>query len=136
MAGASTKGIRSYGPGKFYTIVDGYAYAATLDGGADEEESYPDGDGWYGLLWVSDGVVDRIREEAADEKDELTDEEEALLDESVAVIFFERSDGIVETEWYDDKKEAEEAWADIEKEMADLEEEGEEEDEEEEEEDD
>jgi hypothetical protein len=28
-------GIRSYGPGKFYKVIDGYAYELTLDGGAD-----------------------------------------------------------------------------------------------------
>ena len=49
---ADRDGIRAYGPGKFYTVLDSYAFGVTLDGGADEEESYPEGGGWYGLLWV------------------------------------------------------------------------------------
>ena len=56
---------------------------------------------------------DRIIEIAVEDEDPLTEEEEDLLDENVAVIFFERSDGIVETNWFADKKEADEEWASI-----------------------
>ena len=61
------------------------------------------------------------------ENRELTEEEEDLLNDNVVVILFERSDGIVEADWFDKKREAEKAWAGIEEEMADIE--GEEEDE-------
>lgn len=111
------KGIRSYGPGKFSTILDSYAYGVTLDGGADEEEGYPEGGGWYGLLWIDGSARDVISTDADNAGETLTPEEEDLLDESVAVIFFERSDGIIETDWFDDKKEAEEHWADIQSEF-------------------
>lgn len=108
------KGIRSYGPGKFYTILDSHAYGVTLDGGADEEATYPqEGSGWFGLLWLSDGVRDVIVTDAEKADEALTEEEEDLLDDSVAVIFFERSDGIVEADWFADKKEAEAEWASI-----------------------
>lgn len=117
--------IRSYGPGKFHKIIDEYVYAMTLDGGADREESYPEGGGWFGFVAIGRKDRDRIREIAYDEHgDQLTDDEEDLLSDAVAIILFERSDGIVEAEWYDDKDEAEEAWFEIEEEF-----EGDEEDE-------
>jgi hypothetical protein len=118
--------IRSYGPGKFVKLIDSYAYELTLDGGPDEEASYGEGNGWYGLLWLDPETRDAVAKVAVDHDDEITPEEEDLLDDSKAVIFFERSDGIVEADWFDDKKEAEEAWAEI---LVDTE--GEEEEEEE-----
>jgi hypothetical protein len=118
---AKAEGIRSYGPGKYSTIIDSYVHGATIDFGADHEESYPEGGGWYGFMALDRDTVERILEDAAEAKDRLTKEEEELLDESLAVILFERSDGIVEVEWYDDLAEAEEAWAEIEEEFADLE---------------
>jgi hypothetical protein len=114
------KGIRSYGPGKFYTILDGYAYEVGLDG-FDEEESYPDGGGSYGLLRLDDSAREAISKTAADNEDQLTKEEEDQLDDSVAIIFFERSDGIVEVDWFDDLAEAEDEWADIEEEFEEME---------------
>ena len=126
------EGIRSYGPGKFHTLIDSYAFEVAGDG-VDEEASYGEGDGWYGLVLLDGPTRKRVAEVAAENKDELTEDEQELLDDSVAVIFFERSDGIVEADWFEDKTKAEEAWTDIE---ADTEEEKEEEEEEEEEEDD
>jgi CO dehydrogenase/acetyl-CoA synthase beta subunit len=128
---AAEDGIRSYGPGKFYTVLDSYAYEVSGDGGADEEASYGEGNGWYGLLWVDKNLSESIREIAKENDDELTEEEEDLLKSSKAVIFFERSDGIVEADWFDTKDEAEKAWANV---LVDTEEGEEEEDDEEEEE--
>jgi len=113
--------IRSYGPGKFSTIIDSYAYEVSLDG-ADEELGYPEGGGWYGLIYLDRETHKRIHEIAEEHDDELTREETELLDDSAAVIFFERSDGIVEAEWFDTQHEAEKAWDEIEEE---FEEEGE-----------
>jgi hypothetical protein len=123
---ASEDGIRSYGPGKFYTVLDSYAYEVSMDGGADEEAGYGEGGGWYGLVWLDDSTRERINEIAVENDDQLTKEEEDLLDTNVAVIFFERSDGLVEADWFDTKKEAEKAWANV---LADTEEENEEEEE-------
>lgn len=120
---ADQDGIRSYGPGKFYTVLDSYAFGVTLDDGADEEESYPEGGGWYGLLWVDESTRNAVRENASEDDDQLTSEEEELLRESVAVIFFERSDGIVSADWYDGRKEAEDEWATIQEEFEESEEE-------------
>lgn len=124
------KGIRSYGPGKFSTILDSHAYGVTLDGGVDEEASYPqEGSGWYGLIWIDDGFRDVVSTDAENADEALTKEEEDLLDDSVAVIFFERSDGIVEVDWFETKKEAEQQWAEILVDTEEDEEEGEEDDE-------
>jgi len=118
------KGIRSYGPGKFYTILDSYAYEVALDG-LDEEASYGDGNGWYGLIWLDKDACERINEIAAENKDQLTEEEEEMLDEHVAIIFYERSDGIVEADWFDDasRDSVMERWQDIEDDTAEEEEE-------------
>lgn len=109
--------IRPYGHGKFSTILDSYAYGLTLDGGADEEESIPDGGGWYGLVLIDDEARNAVHQNAASDGDELTEEEEQKLDESVAVILFERSDGIVETTWFEDEGEAEDAWEEIQEDL-------------------
>jgi hypothetical protein len=122
--------IRPYGPGKFHTVLDSYAYETALDG-IDDEESYPDGDGWYGLLWLDPDTRDRIREIAGNSKNSLNAAEESELDGNAAIIFFERSDGIVEAEWFETRAEAHRAWADI---VSEFEEMGAEEEEEEEEE--
>jgi hypothetical protein len=139
MESVVAKGIRSYGLGKFIKIIDQYIYEVTLDGGADEEAGYSEGSGWFGLVRLDDPTRKRARRIAVENDDELTPEEGDLLDESVAVILFERSDGIVEADWYSDEAEANEVWAEIEEDVEhDGEEEGEgdEDDEEEEDEDD
>lgn len=111
------RGIRSYGPGKFNTIIDSYAYELTLDGHVDEEASYPEGGGWFGFIEVDQAFADRIHEIAKEQKDELTDEEQDLLDESKAIILSENSDGLVAVTWFDDSKEAKEDWTAIEDEL-------------------
>ena len=128
---ANEEGIRSYGPGKFYDIVDSYAHEMTLDGGADEEASLGEGNGWYGLMRVDQAFADRLHEIAKEHGDRLTDDEQELLDDTKAIILYERSDGIVEATWYDDLKEAEKDWAAIEEDTAEEDEEEEPEEEEE-----
>lgn len=126
---ATEEGIRSYGHGKFHNIIDSYIYALTLDGGADREESFDEGGGWYGFVTLDPKDAERVRKAALADHDELTDDEEELLAGSVAVILFERSDGIVEAEWFSDEKEADEEWAAIEEQFEEEPEEEEEEDE-------
>ena len=119
--------------GKFDNNLDSYAHGVTMDGGVDEELSLPDGGGWYGLILLDDDTRKAIRK-AAEEHVALDEDEDACLDESAAVILFERSDGIVEADWFDDKEDAEGAWEEIEEEFEEEEEEHEEEEDEEEEE--
>jgi hypothetical protein len=131
MAGASARGIRSYGPGKFYTLLDSYAYELALDEGVDEEASYGEGEDWYGLVWLDNDARDQIADIAVThDGNQLSGEELDLLNDRMAVIFFERSDGTIEADWFENKKEAEEAWAEIEADTSEEEEEGEEEEEE------
>jgi hypothetical protein len=115
--------IRSYGPGKFNDIIDGYVYAVTLDGGADREESYGEGGGWFGFVEINPSTRERIRELASEDRDRLTKAEEELLEDTAVVILFERSDGIVEADWYSSEAKAEKAWSRIEEEVGGEEEE-------------
>jgi len=91
-----------YGPGKFYTDVDAWLYARSLhDGGGDEILSYDGGGGCYALLILND--------------EERSVVNEIYGDTTEAVIMFERSDGIVEVEYYYTEKEARDVWAMIKK---------------------
>lgn len=112
-----SKGIRPYGPGKYNQLIDSHASAVALDLGSDEELSLEQG-GYYALI-----RVDRAFRKAVEEKEELTDEEYELLRVTEAIIFYERSDGIVEAEWFDDVEEANDEWAAIEEELGEEEEE-------------
>jgi len=107
--------VRSYGSGKFYTILDSYVYDATNHGGADEEESYEDGGGWYGLVNAGPETTKFVMELADDGGEPLNDDEVAELRsvEKGGIILFERSDGIVETEWFTSKAALDNAWAAI-----------------------
>ena len=128
-------GIRSYGPGKFVKLIDSYVYEITLDGDADREVG-DEGDGWYGFVEFNPATVDRIHEIAKENKDQLTGAEEDLLDDTSAVILYERSDGIVEADWFtgfEGKDKADVAWAEVE---AEFEEDDDEEDDDEDEDDD
>ena len=109
--------IRSYGPGKYFKLIDSYLHEITLDGGADEEFSLGDGEGWYGFVTIDPPTVDRIEEIASEADDTLTDDEIALIRKSEAVIFHERSDGIVEADWFSSIQDAREAWTEIEEEF-------------------
>jgi len=122
-------GIRSYGPGKFDTIIDSYAFDVASEFGVDNEESYPEGGGWYGYMAIDAPTEKLVRKIAEKNDDQLTEEEVDLLETSAAVIFFERSDGIVEADWFDNEKKAQKAWAAIEAEFEEEEDGDEDEDE-------
>ena len=110
-----TNGIRSYGPGKFHTIIDSHAYEMALEG-IDEEISIENGGGWYGFMMLGADGAERIKEIAEEAKEPLTEDEENFLRQQAAVIFFERSDGIVEATWYNDELAAKQDWEEIENE--------------------
>lgn len=121
------EGIRSYGPGKFHNVIDEYVYEACLNQGTPDEEISHEGFGWFALLLLDTSARDFIREIAADEGDVLTDEEQDMISESEALILHERSDGIVEVDWYDRPSQAKQVWAELEEELADDEDDGDEE---------
>lgn len=124
--------IRSYGPGKFHTIIDSYVSEVSLDGGFDEELPLDDGS-FYGFARIDDDFRGAVEDVAAAHQDTLTGEEQRLLRDTVAIFFHERSDGIVEVEWYDDQAGADDRWAEIEEHFAEDGEDDEEEEEEDEE---
>jgi hypothetical protein len=99
----------SYGPGKFSTMLDSYAYGLSMDG-VDEEAGSTDTGGWYGLIWLDEAGKKAIAKLASDDEKPLTSEEADLLKSAQAVVFYERTDGIVETEWYERQSEAQENW--------------------------
>jgi hypothetical protein len=87
------------GPGKFSTEADRLLYEASLDGGADDEVSVGDGGGWYGLMAGS-----------------LADIHPGLKGTGGAIIF-ERSDGIVEVEYFKKAADARAEFEEIQKEF-------------------
>lgn len=107
--------IRPYGPGKFSTLLDSYTYELTLDG-SDREITFDDGGGYF-FLEIDDKDPKHIAEIATQAGDALNSAEQDFLSTSAAVIFFQRTDGIVESFWFDNLEEAEEEWTKIEEEF-------------------
>lgn len=103
--------IRSYGPGKFSTILDAYVYDVSLDGGCDEELGSVDESGWYGLMRNGFKDHDPLLET-------LNEDEQAQLTECAGVILSEDSQGFVSVDYYDTDEALNAAWAEIEQEQA------------------
>jgi hypothetical protein len=72
-------------------------------------------------MHIGPSTIKSIQREASDHKDKLTSEELSELKRAKGVIFFERSDGIVEADWYSKSKRLEEAWGHVEQEFEDVE---------------
>jgi hypothetical protein len=104
-----TTGIRPYGPGKFTTILDQYVYQVSLDGGCDEEESFGDGQGWYGIM-RNGRTIFRDHDPLLET---LNAAEQELLTSSAGVILSEDSQGFVYVSYYEDKERLERKWAEI-----------------------
>jgi hypothetical protein len=99
--------IRSYGSGKFSTILDSYVYQVTLDGGCDEETGSTDGGSWYGLMRHGRTIFrdhDPLLES-------LNEDEQTQLTACAGVIVREDSDGFVCVHYYDTAKQLDDAWA-------------------------
>lgn len=124
------EGIRSYGPGKFSNVIDGYVYAIMMDGFADEELGEAETFGHYALVRLGDkDSLEFVEREVREQGDELTAEERDLIHDSAGVVFYTRSDGIVEASYFDTKSELDKAWSDLEAEYEEWPEEYGEEDE-------
>ncbi len=108
-------GIRTYGPGKFDTILDSYVYSVSLDGTCEECGSVDTGR-WYGMMRGS------LSLSHADSRDsdyfDLNSAERAELTRYAGVIVSEDSQGFVSVEYYETVEELGEAWALIEEEEA------------------
>ena len=104
--------IRSYGPGKFSTILDSYVYSASLDGGCDMETGDFSTTGWYGLMRHGRTIF-RDHDPMLET---LNETEREKLTTCAGVILFEDSNGFVSITYYDTEEKLDAVWAQIEKE--------------------
>lgn len=103
----TNEGIRTYGPGKFSTILDSYVYDVTLDGGCDEETGSTDTGYWYGLM-RNGRTIFRDHDPLLET---LNDAEQAQLTECAGVIVSEDSQGFVYVHYYATAKQLDADWA-------------------------
>ncbi len=98
--------IRSYGPGKFSTILDAYVYGVSLDGCCDDEISTDGMNGWFGLM--RNGRT--IFKDHDPMLETLNDAEQEQLTSCAGVIVAESSDGFVDVTYYDTDEDLNAAW--------------------------
>lgn len=110
MANDLGNGIRSYGPGKFSTILDSYVYSVSLDGNTEEEIGESDCGGWYGIM-RNGSTIFRDHDPLLET---LNEDEQKQLTECAGVIMREDSQGFVYVTYYDDKVRLERDWIQIE----------------------
>lgn len=104
--------IRSYGPGKFNTILDSYVYSVSLDGGADAEVGSVDEGRWYGLMRHGRTIF----KDHDPFLETLNEEEREQLTSCAGVILTEDSQGFVYAEYFDTMDALDAKWAEIERE--------------------
>jgi len=98
--------IRTYGPGKFNTILDSYVYQVSLDGGCDDEIGSVDEGGWFGLMRNGHTIFkdhDPLLET-------LNEAEREKLTSSAGVILSEDSNGFLSVDYFNTDAELDEAW--------------------------
>lgn len=128
-----SRGIRRYGPGKFNTILDSYLYEMTLDGTCESVGDVSEVGFFANKVELGPEVltdVEKIAQQGDD--DYLTPEEKDLIKESVGAIVVESEQGLVTVDYYDDKKEFDKDWAEVQDDASDEDDEDEEEESEEE----
>lgn len=103
---------RSYGPGKFNTMLDAAVYSASLDGGADEEAG-GEGLGWAGVMYDGKEIAKYLKENRKDLDIDVTDAEIAELrrDGSAGVIIYESDAGLVDVSYYVEEDDLLRDWA-------------------------
>jgi hypothetical protein len=113
-----SRGIRRYGPGKFNTIIDAVVYDMINSGMGGESCGDVSEVGFAAETLLLGPEILKEAEEVASELpgprgEPLTDEEKDLLKESYAAIMVENDQGFVTVDYYDDKKEFEKDWEEI-----------------------
>jgi predicted nucleic acid-binding OB-fold protein len=107
-------GWRSYGPGKYDSIVDSYVHALDSEGWGDEEIGDVQDFGWYGLMGPAEAGFllepDAVPRIAREEKDELTLEERKELRDVIGVIIEENDQGFVGVTYFTSKTKLKKAW--------------------------
>ena len=109
-------GWRSYGPGKFDSMVDSFLWDMSLEGWVDEEAGDVQTTGYY-ALFVGD-VLDMATTGASGQGEILTDVERDELRGTKAIILSEDDQGV---EYFDSAKAARKKWKEIESEVAEAE---------------
>src|SRR6266699_2578944 len=107
-----TDKIRSYGPGKFNTILDSYVYEVSLDGGCDDEIGSVDEGGWFGMM-RNGRTIFRDHDPLLET---LNEAEQELLTTSAGVIIEEDSQGFVHVTYYTADAELDVAWGALQRE--------------------
>jgi len=127
-----SKGIRRYGPGKFNTILDSIVHAMTMDGTCESCGDVSEV-GFYAnkVDLGPDSVEDAEKLAKELDDDTLTEDEKDRLRESVGAIVVENEQGLVTVDYYDNQKELDKDWEEVEDDASLDDEEDEEEEEEE-----
>ena len=98
--------IRSYGPGKFSTILDSYVYQVSLEGGCDDEIADADASAWFGMM-RNGHTIFRDHHPLLET---LNEAEREKLTSCAGVILSEDGDGFVAVSYYDTEDELNAAW--------------------------
>jgi hypothetical protein len=113
-ANPKEEGWRSYGPGKYDSIVDSYVHALDTEGWGDEEIGDVQDFGWYGKMGPAEpGFLlgsDAVPRIAKEEKDEITMEERKELRDVIGVIIEENDQGFVGISYFTSKAKLKKAW--------------------------
>lgn len=100
--------LRTYGPGKFNTVLDSVVYQLTSEGCDEETGSVSVTGVWYGLLRGA------LKESLYPGSKELNDEELAFLEAHKAgAIVSENDQGFVSVEYFKSAEEMNSAWSEI-----------------------
>lgn len=113
------KEIRSYGPGKFSTILDSYVYSVSLDGGCDLEVGSVDENGYWCGLMRHGRTIFRDHDPFLEA---LNEAEQEQLTSSAGVILTEDTQGFVYVEYFDTMDKLDAKWKSIEADMPNMEE--------------
>lgn len=98
--------IRSYGPGKFNTLIDEAVHGLSLEG--TDEELSEEGFGYRALL-----RADTLAEAVPFAKTPLNPEEVEFLTNQIGAILTETSDGHITVDYYEDQEGLTAAWAQV-----------------------
>lgn len=106
--------IRSYGPGKFNTLIDEAVYHLAADG-ADEELA----EVGFGSRQLLRGGPD-LSEAIPHAQTPLNDAEVDFLTRQIGAILTETSDGFITVDYYEDPELLDDAWAQVREDFSDF----------------